>query len=100
MTVTMATRFTVGDLKVAMAESKRAKAMWMKAGAKDFRVNQFFTGPFHGQWLFHVVFDDLAHLQTCRDAVQKTKDMATIQANNVKAGNQMVGREVLLGLDV
>jgi hypothetical protein len=100
MTVTLVTRYTVGDLKVAMAESKRAKAMWLKAGAKEFRVSQFFTGAFNGQWLFHTVFDDFAHFQSCRDAVIKTKDYATIQANNVKADNKQVGRELLVGLDV
>ena len=100
MTVMMATRYTVADLKVAMTETKRAKAMWLKAGAKDFRVSQFFTGQFNGQWLFQLVFDDLAQLQKVRDAVMKTKDVTTINENNVKAGNKMVGREILLGMDV
>jgi hypothetical protein len=100
MTVTMATRYSVGDLKVAMEETKRAKAMWMKAGAKDFRVSQFFTGQFNGQWLFQFVFDDLAHLEKCREAAMKGSEWATLQANNLKAGNKQVGREILLGLDV
>jgi hypothetical protein len=100
MTVTMAIRYTVGDLKVAMAETKRAKAMWMKAGAKHFRVSQFFTGQFNGQWLFQVVFDDLGHLQKVRDIALKTSDWATIVKNNVKGGNKQVGREILLGMDV
>jgi hypothetical protein len=100
MTVTMTARYTIGDADVAMTEAKRAKVMWMKAGAKDFRAGQFFTGEFNGQWLFHVVFDDFAHLQKCRDVVIKTKDMQTLQANNEKAGNKLVGREVILGIDL
>jgi len=100
MTVTLATRYTVGDLKVAMEESKRAKKMWANAGAKDFRVSQFFTGQFNGQWLFQIVFDDLAQLEKCRESVVKNSESATLQANNAKAGNKMVGREILLGLDV
>lgn len=100
MTVTMAVRYEVNNAKVGMAESKRAKAMWLKAGAKDFRAKQFFTGPFNGSWLFHIDFEDLGHLQTCRDAVLQTKDWATIVANNAKAGNKQVGREILMGLDV
>ena len=91
MTVTMAVRYVINDAKVAMNELKRAKAMWMKAGAKDFRAKQFFTGSFNGEWLFHMDFEDFAHLQKCRDAVQKTEDGATIQANNVKAGEQADG---------
>lgn len=100
MTVIMAVRYAVNDAKVGMAESKRAKAMWLKAGAKDFRASQFFTGEFNGQWLFHMVFDDLAHMQKCRDAVIQTKDWAAVQTNNAKAGNKQVGREILIGLDV
>ena len=100
MTVTMAIRYAVSDAKVAMNELKRAKAMWMKAGAKDFRAKQFFTGHFNGEWLFHLDFEDFAHLQKCRDAVQKTKDWTAIQVNNAKAGNKQTGREVLMGLDV
>ena len=100
MTVTVATRYTVGSVEVANTEAKRAKAMWLKAGAKEFRSGQFFTGQFNGQWLFQAVFDDFAHFQKCRDIVIKSKDTATIQANNAKAGNVMVGREVILALDI
>ena len=100
MTVTMATRYTVGDLKVAMEETKRAKKMWINAGAKEFRVSTFFTGQFNGQWLFQFIFDDLAHLQKCREVAMKSKEWATLQANNAKAGNKQVGREILLGMDV
>jgi hypothetical protein len=100
MTVTLATRYLVADVEVGMREAKRAKAMWLKAGAKDFRCRQFFTGAFNGEWLFHIDFEDFAHLQKCREAVQKTKDTATIQANNAKAGNKQLAREVLLGVDI
>jgi hypothetical protein len=99
MTVTLVTRYHVADAEVGIQEVKRAKVMWMAAGAKDFRSHQFFTGMFQGQWLFHVDFEDFAHLQKCRDIVQKSNDMATILANNAKAGNKLEGREVLVGLD-
>ena len=99
MSVTIATRYLVADADVGMAEVKRAKAMWLRAGAKDFRSRQFFTGEFNGQWLFHIDFEYFAHLQKCRATVQKSKDSATIQRNNAKAGNKMVAREILLGLD-
>lgn len=100
MTVTLVTRFVVPNAEVGMAESKRAKAMWTKAGAKAFRSYQFFTGAFFNEWLFHVDFDDLAHMQKCRGIVMNSDDLKTINANNAKVGNKMVGREVLMGLDV
>ena len=99
MTVTLAIRYAVADAAVGMTEVKRARAMWTKAGAKAFRSNQFFTGPFVGEWLFHVEFDDFEHLQKCRDIAQGSEEMKTINANNAKSGNRMVAREVLLGLD-
>lgn len=58
MTVTMVVRYSVSDTDVAISESKRAKAMWSKAGAKDFRGVQMFTGAFHGEWIFYIDFDD------------------------------------------
>jgi hypothetical protein len=100
MTVTMAIRYAVADVKVATNNTKKARAMYMKAGAKDFRVRQFFTGVFNGEWLFHIDFEDFAHFQKCRDAVQNSKDMASINATNRKAGNKQVAREMLIGLDV
>jgi hypothetical protein len=100
MTVTMAIRYSVSNMDVATKEAKRAKAMWTNAGARDFRSRQFFTGQFHGEWLFHIDFDDFTHLQKCRDAVQKSKDLKTIVTNNAKAGNKQMAREVLLGLDI
>ena len=100
MTVTMVVRYSVGDAEVAMAESKRAKAMWISAGAKDFRGVQMFTGAFHGEWIFYIDFDDLAHLQKCRDAVLKTEDFKTLAANNAKAGNKQTARDILMGLEL
>lgn len=100
MTVTLVTRWAVPDAQVGLNEARRAKALWMKAGAKDFRSHQFFTGAFNTEWLFHIDFDDFAHMQKCRDAVLNSDDMKTIQGNSAKAGNKMVAREVLLGLDV
>ena len=100
MTVTMVVRYSVSNTEVAIAESKRAKAMWMKAGAKDFRGVQMFTGAFHGEWIFYLDFDDLTHMQKCRDAVMKTEDFKTIAANNAKAENTQTGREIMMGLDI
>ena len=48
MTVTLATRFVVVDDKAALSDAKKAKAIWMKAGAKAFRARQFYTGVFQG----------------------------------------------------
>jgi hypothetical protein len=62
MTVTLATRYTVVNAEAALRDTKKAKAIWMKAGAKAFRASQFYTGVFSGQWLFPMDFDDLAHL--------------------------------------
>ena len=100
MTVTMVIRYSVSNTEVAIAESKRAKAMWMKAGAKDFRGVQMFTGAFHGEWIFYLDFDDLTHMQKCRDAAMRTEDSKTIAANNAKAGNKQTGREIMMGLDI
>jgi hypothetical protein len=90
----------VVDDKAALSDAKKAKAIWMKAGAKAFRARQFYTGVFQGQWLIQMDFDDLGHLQTCRDAVNKSKEGAALQASVAKSGSKLVAREVLLGIDV
>ena len=99
MTVTLVARFVVPNAPVGMAEARRAKAMWTKAGAKAFRSYRFFTGPGINEWLFHVDFDDLTHMQKCHGIVVNSDDLKTINANNAKAGNKMVGREVLMELE-
>jgi hypothetical protein len=83
----------------SVRQAQLLQEMWTKAGAKAFRAHRFFTGAFNGEWLFHIDFDDFAHLQKCRDAVLGTDDQKAIMANNAKAGNKMVAREVLLSLD-
>lgn len=100
MTVTMSIRYSVSDAEVATFEARRAKGIWTNAGARDFRSHQFFTGIYNGQWLFQIDFDDLAHMQKCRDAVQANPHIKTLHANNAKAGNEQVGREILFGLDI
>lgn len=99
-TVTLAVRFSVANADVGTTEAKRAMAMWTKAGARDYRVTQIFTGPHFGQWLFELDFEDLAHFQKCRDQAIKSGDMAIILAANAKAGNKMEGRELLLALSI
>jgi hypothetical protein len=99
-TVTIAVRFSVADVDVGTTAAKRAKEMWAKAGASAYRVTQIFTGPNFGQWLFELDFEDFAHFQKCREKVLKSGEMASIQADNAKAGNKMEGREMLLTLDI
>ena len=45
-------------------------------------------------------FDDLGLLQKCRDAINKSKEGAALQASVAKSGSKLVAREVLLGIDV
>ncbi len=99
-TVTIAVRFSVVDVDVGTTAAKRAKEMWTKAGATAYRVTQIFTGPNFGQWLFELDFEDLTHFQKCREKVIKSGEMASIQAENAKAGNKMEGRELLLTLAI
>jgi hypothetical protein len=99
-TVTLAVRFSVVNVDVGTTTAKRAKEMWTKAGATGYRATQIFTGRNFGQWLFELEFEDLAHFQKCRDKVIKSGEMASIQAENAKAGNKMEGRELLLALEI
>ena len=98
--ITTVTRWSVSDPDTGMSDTKRAKEVWMKAGARSFRGTQMFTGAFVGQWIFYIDFDDFAHLQKCREAVAQTDTYKEIVASSAKAGNNIVARDILVGMDL
>jgi len=100
MSVTVVTRWTTPDVEASTQVAKRAKAVWQKAGALDVRLNQMFTGPFAGQWLFVVVFSDMPAYAKAVAGMASDADMKKLIADNAKIGAVMQERELLMGTDL
>ena len=100
MTVTIVTRWTTPDVPASTNVAKGSKAAWMKLGALDVRLNQIFTGPQTGNWLFIIVFPDMATYAKASAAAAASADMQKLVAENVKIGAVMHERTILTGLDI
>ncbi|GEP56704.1 DUF6854 domain-containing protein [Reyranella soli] len=100
MTVTVVTRWTTPDAAASTAIAKRSKALWMKNGALDVRLNQIFTGPDTGNWLFIVVFADMAAYAKSFSTVSGSPDLQALLAENAKVGAVMHERMLLVGADI
>jgi hypothetical protein len=100
MIVTIAIRWSVQDPESATREARRAKAVWLKSGAQEFRVGQFYTGPHTGDWVFHMTFADMAAYAKATALARASDEMKDILAASARAGNEMQEREILVGLDI
>ena len=100
MTVSVVTRWTAPNVAASTDIAKRSKALWTKNGAQNVRLNQIFTGPHTGQWLFVVMFADMAAYAKASAAVTGGADMQKLIAENVKAGAVLQEREILIGVDL
>ncbi len=100
MTVSVVTRWIAPNVAASTDIAKRSRALWMKNGAKDARLNQIFTGPYTGQWLFVVMHADMAAYAKTSAAMAGSADMKKLQAEQVKAGGVMQERELLVGTDI
>ena len=100
MTVTVLTRWTTPNVPASTEVAKQSKAAWMKLGALDVRLNQFFTGAQTGQWLFIVIFADMAAYAKASAGATASPDMQKLLAENAKIGAVMHEREILVGLDI
>ena len=100
MTVSVVTRWTTPNVVASTEIARRSKALWIKNGAQDVRLNQIFTGPHTGQWLFIVVYADMAAYARISQAVSGSADMQALLADNEKIGAVMQEREILVGTDL
>src|SRR4030095_11575119 len=100
MTFTVVTRWTTPNVAASTEIAKRSRALWMKNGAQDARLNQVLTGEFTGQWLYIVVFADMATYAKASATVNAGTDMATLIAENTKLGAVMQERTFLVGAEI
>jgi hypothetical protein len=100
MTVSIVTLWTTPNIPASTEVAKHSKAAWMKLGALDVRLNQIFTGPQTGKWLFVVIFADMAAYAKASAAAATSADMQKLLADNVKIGAMMHERTILVGLDI
>lgn len=104
MTVTVISRWKVPDADEAAKNAKRAKALWLKNGAKDCRLNVVFTGPYTGHMIFASVFPDMAAYAKAWAAIQVDggwkKLQADIRKSNEDRGGSLEEREILISVDI
>jgi hypothetical protein len=100
MSVAVVSRWTTPDVQASTAIAKRAKTIWLKAGAQDFRVSQVFSGEWTGHWLVSTIFEDMAAFGKASTAMAGNAEMQKIQQDNAQLGAVMHERWILVGLDV
>jgi hypothetical protein len=100
MTVTVVGRWTTPNVAASTANTKRARALWMKHGALELRLSQLFTGPNTGQFLVATVFADMASYAKVSAACQADPELQQIVAQNAKDGAAIQEREILLSIDL
>ncbi|MGE0854114.1 MAG: hypothetical protein AB7I59_20875 [Geminicoccaceae bacterium] len=100
MTVSIVTRWITPNVEASTNAARQAKAVWMKHGASDFRLNQVFTGPLTGQWLVRVSFADMQAYAKAQAAVSASAEMQKVQAANTKAGAMLQERMILVETDL
>lgn len=104
MTVTVISRWKAPDADEAAENAKKAKALWLKNGAKDCRLNVVFTGPYTGQMIFSSVFSDLAAYAKASASIQVDADWKKLQDHirkfNQDHGGGLEEREILIGVDM
>lgn len=98
MSVTIVTRWSTPSIPAGMDVTKRAKAIWMKHGATDFRVNQIYTGEFTGQLLIVIVYPDMAAYASAQ--AKAAPEMQPLFEETAKLGSILQERMVLLSVDV
>lgn len=100
MAIAIVTRWTVADAEASTNAARQAKEIWLKHGAKDFRLSQVFTGPLTGQWLIRVSFADMAVYAKAQAIVSSSAEMQKILAANAKSGAAMHERLILNEIDL
>ena len=86
MTITVVTRWTTPDAAASTEVAKRAKAIWLKNGAQDFRLSQIYSGQYCRQWLVSTTFADMAAFEKAASAMPNNAQMEKVQVSNAKIG--------------
>src|SRR5262245_31274955 len=97
MTFSVVTRWTTPNVAASTEIAKRSRALWIKHGAQDARLNQIMTGEYTGQLLYVVVFADMATYAKSSATMNAGADLAALVAENTKLGAVMQERTFLAG---
>lgn len=104
MTVTIVSRWKVGDAANATSNAKRAKSAWLRNGAQECRLSTLFTGPQAGQMIFAMVFADLTAYGKASASVQTDVEwielLGDIRKSVEDRGDSLEEREILVGVDI
>jgi hypothetical protein len=104
MTVTIVSRWKVGDAAEATSRARRAKSAWVRNGAQECRLSTLLTGPQVGQMLFVSVFADLAAYGKASASIQADAEWVKLQVDIRKSvedrGDNLEEREILVGIDI
>lgn len=104
MTVTVISRWKVTDAVEATKDAKMAKALWLKHGAQDCRLNVVFTGLYTGQMIFASVFSDMDAYAKASVSIQADAEWKRLQDHirkfNEEHGGSLEEREIFMGVDI
>ena len=100
MSVTIVSRWTTPNVDASTTIARRAKAIWLKNGAQDFRLSQVYSGEYTGHWMVATVFEDMAAFGKAAVAMASNAEMQQIQQDNARLGAVMHERWILVSLDL
>lgn len=100
MTITVVTRWSTPDVEATTRIARLNKSIYLRHGAKDFRVNQIFTGANTGQFVVAIVFSDWAAYAKVRAEIDADSEYRENMASSAKVGAVLHEREILVGLEL
>lgn len=90
MTVAATFRWKVANVDSARKSGKIAHEVWTKAGATRTRAFLAMVGPNVGNWVFALVFPDLATYEKARAQVRASPEFKGWTEDAAKVGNVMM----------
>ena len=102
MSITTLTRFKVnpGGMEEAIANSKRAKAVFERLGAEYARLGTIYSGTWAGQLLLAVRYPDWETYGSVQAAARQDSEYQSLMSEvmNSSAG-EIQGRSIIEGID-
>jgi hypothetical protein len=99
MAIVQFSRFKGGDLEQVIKNARAAKQIVEKHGAEFFRLSQFHTGQWAGEWLVTTRCANWEVYGKLQEALAKDPDFAKVLAQARELG-ELRGRNIAVGIDL
>jgi hypothetical protein len=98
MTISGVSHYRGGSIEVVAPLARRLKAAYRKHGVL-YRLSQFQTGPYAGDWFVVVQYADEAAYETAQAAIAHDREIQQVFAEIAMVAKR-VSREMVVDLDL